>query len=694
MIYETVTDNPFIIQETIRVLSEIYWWKERNVDSVIKLGEEILKKYDNNLKFVSVLQNVKNNLSRAYEEKGNNYFWNQNYQVIARLGESYYNLGEYEKSKENFLIVIKNEKNNWYILFLSIFYYREISNPEERNLTLNELSEDTLSYKIFRSFEYFYSEKIKEGFDILKEEEIKRNTNGDIIFNIINKVFPYNLKFSKYYIEFIKIFPDSPKNQTILTNLFNNITEENERKILENDVWDLFNYLSKNERIKRTIIELTVNTIERKFDRRLSTVDDYILKINEYEKLLEKIDDDKYKEEIIKKIAEHYIRLEDYEKAIEKYQKLIELFKKENYYLNIGECYLKKGKLEDAKKIVEEFLFKNKENENAKFLLAKILIEKGEIKKGVEILNEIETITRDRGIQREIENLKKNFFVLKDATDNLLYIIIRKNETNITRLIPSEKVPFLNHINKEFEFYPYGEPEKETEFILKSWIENENFLSEPYVMINKDLDKFYLKWQDKIFIDKNKWKKKNIYKIFYPVIEKFSDEFDLKFKNEITNNKFILYFDFTFKEEDWEVKIKNYRNYDRPLMIEPLAKEEGDSLVWNVKTKNFKIKIEYPENQDIIFYFPEIEINKKKNEEKIRKLQGLFMLSGINLDYTTALNMLIDLGSIKITNLNDDDKEIIIKYLLEKKLIEKNNARQITDKIIEGFRKVMWSNEK
>ncbi|MEM4177105.1 MAG: hypothetical protein QXS29_06045 [Nitrososphaeria archaeon] len=83
-----------------------------------------------------------------------------------------------------------------------------------------------------------------------------------------------------------------------------------------------------------------------------------------------------------------------------------------------------------------------------------------------------------------------------------------------------------------------------------------------------------------------------------------------------------------------------------------------------------------------------------KNEEKIRKLQGMFMLSGIKLDYTTALNMLIDLGSVKITNLNEEDKEIIINYLLDKKLIDENDAHQITDKIMEGFRKVIWGNEK
>ena len=637
LIYKTDFEKPANIYDALRTLFEIYW-RDKKIENVIKLGNHALKKFQDIInKSPGALQFIKYNLSRAYNEIGNNFFWSKNYQkaienytlslsynpqdyqIRERLGEAYYNTGEYDKSKEQFIEVFKNEKNNWYTIFLSISFYREISNKEERSLTLKSLPDDSLSFKIFKAFENFDSGMIEEGFEILKDEEEKRKTNGDITYNIINKIFPYDLKSSKIYLNFIKFYPTSSRNQWIISNLFNTITDENERKIFEENLWNFLDGLLKSGKNKNTIVDLFLNAIERKFDRQLTTIDDYLEKISIYEKFFEKIDEDRYKEEIIRRIADNYMKIDEYEKARENYKKIIELFGKENYYLQIAESYFKEGNIDEAEKVVENYLKKNSDNENAKILLAKIYLEKGETKRFFEIFKDIET-TKNRSIQREIENLKSNFFEIKDKSENLLYIFFRKTDLNSTRLIPEDKIVFLNQLTKEIEFYPYSENERKTNFHLICKIDGIDFSSEPYVMIDKDKDGFCLKWEGEIFIDKSDWKKKNIYKLIYPVKEIFSNDFDLKYKNETIENKFILSFEFNFKEENWEISLKNLKNYEKPLKIDPVpSREEGNLLFWEVKDKNFKIKIEYPENKNIIFYFPEIEIRKKEREEILLK---------------------------------------------------------------------------
>jgi len=674
LIYKTSFENPNIIHESLRILFEIYW-KDKKIEDVIKLGNYSFNKFQNKPQFSYVLQSIKYNLTRAYNETGNDFFWRKNYQkaienyiqslnynpqdyyIRERLGEAYYNIGEYEKSKEQFLEVIKNEKNNWYILFLSVSFYSEISSKEERLLILKSIPEDSLSYKIFKSFLDFEAEKIKDGFEILKDEEEKRKTNGDITLNIINKIFPYDLKSSRVYMEFIKLYPNSSRNQGIINSLFNTIIEENDRKILEGYLWDLFEGLLKDEKNKKTVVDLVMNTIERRFDRRLSTYDDYLEKINMYEKFLERIDEDRYREEIMRRIADQYMRIEEYEKARENYRKIIELFGKENYYFQIAESYFKEGNLDEAEKTVENFLNKNRDNENAKLLLVKIYIEKGEIKKGFEVLKDIETSTKNRSIQREIENLKNNFFEMKEKSDNYLYIILRKTDSNSTRLIPEERTVFLNQITKEIEFYPYSSNERKTNFYLKCKIDGTEFSSEPYVLIDKDENGFFLKWEGEISIDKNDWKKKNLYKIIYPVKEIIPKDFDLKYKNESVENKFVLNFDFTFSDLNWEISMRNIRSYEKPLKIEPQpVREEGNILFWNVDNKNFKIRIEYPENKNIVFYFPEIEIKKKNVQERVivGKRKGFDIENfEIEIDNFIPENIKIIEENIKIYNFKE-----------------------------------------
>jgi len=639
LIFKTETYDPYIINESLRVLFDIYL-KDKKYNDLIKVGEYILKKIEKNPKFNSSLPLIKNNLSRAYGENGILNLRNRNFQEAienflislnynpqnlhskVRLGEAYYNTGDYEKAKEQFIDVIKNEKNNWFILFLSISFYREISDKKEFESLFSILNEKSLSYKIMKSFQMFDSGNYEEGFEVLKEEEIKRNTNGDITFSIINKVFPYDFSYSKIYLNFIKMYPESQKNNMIITNLLRAITDEENMKIFERQLEELFNEMFKDEKRKDTIVNLNITLIDAKFERRLVSIDDYIEKIKEYEKILERYGENKYKEEILKRIADLYTRIENYKKAREIYKKLSEEFKKEDYNLRIAECYLKEGNLTEAKSIVESFTVKNKYNEKAQLLLAKIYIETGETEKGMVIVSDIEKRTKNRDILMEIENIKSNIFEIKEPLKNSVFITFRKIENNFTRFVPPYKISFLNQISKELEFYPISNEKREFEFILKFNIEEINSTSEPYVMIDEKDGKFYYLWERKINTDETKTKQKNFYKVFYPVKETESTDFAFDGNIEVNDNKYILNLNFVFRENNWELRIKNYRNYGEPIQIEPLPQiQERNIIFWNVKDRNLNIKIVYGENKNILYYFPEIEIKKLiLNEEIIEKI--------------------------------------------------------------------------
>lgn len=634
LIFKTEIEEPYILNESLKAIFDIYR-RDRKFEDMVKVGEYVSKKIEGKQKFSSSISLIKNNLSFAYGEIGNNYLRNRNFNEAisnltislnynpnnfvtkSRLGEAFYNTGNYEKAKEMFSDVIKNEKNNFWILIPSISYYREISDERNKEKLLLFLNEETLAYKIFKSFEIFSSGNYEEGIKILKDEEIKRNTNGEIVFNIINRIFPYDFSSSKIYLNFIKFFPESPRITGIITNLFRSIQDEGEKNLFEKNLQIILDEIAEVENKKDLIVNLYMNIIEGKFERRLSSIDDYIEKIKEYEKLIEKYGENKYKEEILKKIVDLYSKIDENDKVKEIYKKMTEEFRKEEYNLKIAEVYFKEGNLEKAEEIINYFLVKNKDDYIAKLLLSKIYIEKGELEKGMEIIYDIVKNSRDRNILREVETIRSNIFEAKEIIENGILLFLRKFDNYSTRLTPQDEVLFLNQMSKEFEFYPFSDEKNEKEFKLKYETNEINSTSQPYVMMNEEDGKYFYLWKDKIVLDKSRYRKKNIYKVFYSVKETISPDFKFDGKIEIFNNNYILNLNFDFFEDNWELVIKNYRNYGEVLKIEPSPEIQDRNLVsWKVKDKTLNIKISYQENKNIIYYFPEIEIKKKFLVEK------------------------------------------------------------------------------
>ncbi|MCM8818861.1 MAG: tetratricopeptide repeat protein [Candidatus Omnitrophica bacterium] len=634
LIFKTEIEEPYILNESLRAIFDIYR-QNRNFDDIIKIGEYVLKKIENKQKFSSSIPIIKNNLSFAYREIGNIYLRNRNFNdAISNLltslnynpddlktknllGEAYYSTENYEKAKEMFIDVIKNEKNNFWILIPSIAYYREMSEQQEREKLLTFLQENHLSYKIFKSFEMFSTGNYEEGLKILKEEEIKKNTNGDITFNIISRIFPCDFSSYRVYLNFIKFFPESTRNTSIIMSLFRAITDEGEQNLFVTDFENIIDEIAKDEKKKDIIVNFYMNIIEGKFERKLSSIDDYIEKIKEYEKLIEKYPESKYKEEILKRIGDLYSKIDEYDKVKEIYKKIAEEFKKEEYNLKIAESYFKEGDLEKAEEIVNNFLLKDKNNHRAKLLLSKIYIEKRELDKAMEIIYDIVKNSKDRDILREIENLKSNIFEAREILEEGILVFLRRFDNYSTRLVPPDEILFLNQQSKEIEFYPFSEQRQETEFKLKYKIDQVNSLTQPYVMISNQDGKYFYLWEDKVVLDKNKYRQKNIYKVFYPVKEIASYDFKFNGNVEVVDNNYILNLNFTFFEDNWELIVKNYRNYGELLQIEPLPEiQDRNLIVWHIKNKSLNIKIFYRENKNLIYYFPEIEIRKKSVTEK------------------------------------------------------------------------------
>lgn len=636
LIYKTEPENPTITLESAKALFTIYKENKKH-DEIVKFGEYLLKKIEGKEKFGGIERYLRNILSWIYGEIGNNFFQRKDYSkaienyliglkcnplnlnIKEKLAESYYYTGEYTKGKELFEKVIKNEKNNWYLIFQSIYFYREIAEDEEKNELLSEISDNPLSYKIFKSFEEFSNGNFKDGFEILKDEEEKRKTNGNITFNIINKIFPYNFSSKDIYFEFVKTYPSFPRNEWILRNIIRNIRDEKEREDFERKLDEMVNFLLNNEKNKEAGIKLKMGVIEAKFERKLLTIDDYIDKINEYKNLLNISEESKQQEEIMRRIGDLFMKIEDYQNAREIYMKMIDLFKKENYYVQIGECYLKEGEIDKAYEVVQDLAEKG--NENARLILAKIYINKGEKEKGFKILKEIEKSVRSWQIKKEIEEIKNRLVEIKELgeiKEDYFFIIFRKVEENITRLSPENNL-FLRYPSEEIEFYPFSVEDKKLKFKLKAEVNDEDYLSKPYIMLKREGNNLFFEWKDEICAGRENLREKKNYRIFYPVKEKKSEDFKIKVKTEKTEGKLILTIEFDFLEEGWEINLNNYRRYGRPLKIEPDAeKEEGNNISWKVDEKNFKIKISYPENPNIVDYLPEIEIKKEKNEEIVK----------------------------------------------------------------------------
>ncbi len=85
------------------------------------------------------------------------------------------------------------------------------------------------------------------------------------------------------------------------------------------------------------------------------------------------------------RVADLLVNMRNYDKAVEKYLKAIELENNSRYYVNLSFCYIKMGKLDDAKALLLQALSLEKDNPIIYYNLANIYKYRGEIEKAKEM---------------------------------------------------------------------------------------------------------------------------------------------------------------------------------------------------------------------------------------------------------------------------------------------------------------------
>jgi tetratricopeptide (TPR) repeat protein len=110
-------------------------------------------------------------------------------------------------------------------------------------------------------------------------------------------------------------------------------------------------------------------------------------------------------------LGEIYYENEDYTEAVEKFKYALEQAKKVNFTereltvaLNIVNHYIIRGRIEDARKLLEEYIEKAKEyaliHANYKLSLSKILLEEGEAKEASKVALEVFKLAEKNGLLR------------------------------------------------------------------------------------------------------------------------------------------------------------------------------------------------------------------------------------------------------------------------------------------------------
>lgn len=640
IIYRWNVENPSLVRDSVRFLVDIYSIN-KEPDKTIKLGEYIIGKFKEKKEFSDLIIFLKERISNIYIERGNNFYYAKNYEksienflksveynpqnyvIKQRLGEAFYNIGKYEDAKKYLEDVLKNEKNNWYIIVLAIDIYRKTASSGERKNLYESLEKNSISFKIFDSFEKFMNSKYDEGYEILMDEEEKRKSEGNITYNIIIRLFPFDWNYHEIYLKFINLYPSFSYNQSIINSLFNNISDEKLRRELEKKILNLLDELKVDEKVKENIIRLKIYTIDKSFERRLVSLEDYKEKMERFKEILPTTSSSKLREEILRKILEICLQIEDNRMILDLYKTLAEEFKKEEYYFKLAEYYFKLNDFDAAENIIKNYL--NLENENYLILLAKIFFEKNNLEETNKIIEKLKD-TKSRFIQKEIENLKNMMFEIKDMPyKNFVYFIYRRLEDYSTRVIPENESIFLNQNTEEIEFYLVSEIEDIKFFSLRYEVTGPEYSSFPNVLVNYLGTEKYFEWSGKIKIDNEKIKKKNLYRVLTSVKEVISPDFELRFEKKEGDEKFILIFEFNFKSESWMISINNYKNYGNPVRIEPKSfSSEGNNISWEINSKFFRIEIEYVKNPDILLYFPSITLRKIiRNELELEKVESL-----------------------------------------------------------------------
>ncbi len=631
---EKAKDN-YKIKRAVNMLYYIYR-RERKWDKLIDLNTHLFEEMKSEKKFKKYISSIKNQIAYAYYRKGITYFRRKNYKkakenfikakqfnpeatyIRERLGECFFKEGEKEKAKEDFLYVLKREKNNWYLIVNSAYYLLN-SGVDLEKLKKEKLTD--LSEKIITSY-IFLLKNDKKSFDILAGVEKGRKTKGEITFNSLRKIYPkISDKTVDYYIEFIERYPFSKRNDWILRTIYRSFRRDRDRiEKLKKEISKIIDEKVEENKNSPEVVKLVYLKVKVEYEEEIETEEGLRSLVSKYEEIIKKYPESKFNTIILKEISSILKdKLEDYKKCIFYLDKLSQKGDI-NCLLDLSDCYSEIGEYEKAEEFLSSYLEKKKGDIKGEIKLAFLYFKEGKVNEGMRIFEKLkEQIPED--YREEIKNKKEEYRKVEDKYrgKNMGFIEITEIKRYFTNYISlDEETPVISRQEKNFEIGYISKNKKEKNFIVRFISEIKPSLSEPETIFIDKNGKWIGEWEATLTPAEFEW-----YKILpFKVIHRWREEREniVKVKRILKENgdEKIIEINIFLPDNNWNMKIKIPRWVLANIKIKPEPDEKySSSILYRIKDKNFKVVLEGAS----IRTYPEIILRKKKqiNEYELEK---------------------------------------------------------------------------
>jgi len=622
---EKVKDN-YKIKRTLDMLYYIYR-RKKEWDKIIDLNTHIFEKMKNDKKFKKYISSIKNQIAYAYYNKGSSYFWRQNYEkaegelikakqfnpdatyIRGRLGECLFKKGEKEKAKEEFLYVLKREKNNWYLIVTSAYYLLN-SGVDLEKLKKEELTD--LPEKIITSY-IFLLKNDKKGFDILVGVEKEKKAKGEITFNSLRKIYPeINNKTVDYYIEFIKRYPFSRRNEWILRTIYRSFRRDKDRiEELKKEISKIIDEKVEENKNNPEVGKLVYLKVKMEYEGEIETEERLRNLVSKYEEIIEKYPESKFNTRILREISSILKdKLKDYKKCIFYLDKLSQKGDI-NCLLDLSDCYSEIGEYEKAEESLFRYLEEKKGDVKGKIKLAFLYLKEGRVDEGMRIFEKLEgKIPED--YREEIKNKKEEYRKVEDKYrgKDMGFIEITEIKRYFTDYISlDEKIPVISRQEKNFEIGYISENKKKKNFIVKFISEIKPSLSEPETIFIDKNGKWIGEWEGILTATEFEWYKILPFEVIHRWKEKRENIVKVERILKENNNEKTMEINISLPDNNWNMEIKISRWILRNIKIKPEPDEKySSSILYRIKDKNFKVILEGTGMRT----YPEIILRKKE----------------------------------------------------------------------------------
>jgi len=622
--------NNYKIKRAADMMYYIYR-REKKWDRIINLGKDIIEKMKSAKGFEKYIRSIKNQIAGAYYNKGSTYFWRKNYKkakenfieakqfnpvatyIRARLGECFFREGNKEKAREEFLYVLKKEKNNWYFVMNSAYFLINLGVDLEK---LKKEKFTDLSEKFIDSY-ILLLKNDKKGFDILAGIEKEKKAKGEITFNSLRRIYPeINNKTDKYYIAFIKRYPFSKRNEWIIRAFWRTFRNDREKiDKIKKEISEIIDEKVEENKSNSEVGKLLYLKVKIEYERQMETEEGLKTLVSKYAEIIKKHPENKFNTRILKDISSILKdKLKDYEKAIFYLHKLSQKGDI-NSLIDLSDCYSETGKYEKAEEALSEYLEKKKGDVKGKIKLAFLYLKEGKVDEGMKILEELkEKIPENYG--NEIRNKKDEYRKVEGEYrgKDMGFIEITKIKNYFTDYISlDKKTPIISREEKNFETGYISENKKKKNITVKFISEIKPSLSDPETIFIDKSGKWIGEWDGTLTATKSEWYKVLPFKVIYRWKEEKENIVRVERILKENGDEKTMEINISLPDNNWDMEIKISRWVLRNIKIKPEPNEKySSSILYRIKDKNFKIILE----GNNIRTYPEIILRKKEQTDE------------------------------------------------------------------------------